>query len=475
MRDDLHRWQADGLSVALVGSGTQAFAEAFIEDFELEVPVLVDPDLVAFRAAGLRRGLQAIASPRLFSEARRAFRGGARQQSVQGDAWQLGGAFVFDVGGTPLFVHRAESAGDHADPRAIESALLDPEPHPAVDPDAAEASPWAPFARTTRPLLDLSPVGSFDRLGFARHAAAFDPRDLDVDLHGRRVLVTGANSGIGFASALALADLGADVTLLCRSETRGREALEQIVEATGNRRVELARLDVSDLDDVDRFAHEWGDQRVDVLIHNAGVLPDERVETPQGLELTWATHVAGPHRLTALLEPALGESDDARVVWVSSGGGLTRRLQTKDPQWERRSYDGVLAYAETKRAQIVLAEAWAERLAEAGGVSNAMHPGWADTPAVRTSLPRFHAVTSAILRTPEEGADTVIWLAASAAGRRRTGAFFLDREVARTHWIPSTVESRRERAAFLELCESCEAPPREEDPDLAAGSVAVGR
>ena len=97
----------------------------------------------------------------------------------------------------------------------------------------------------------------------------------------------------------------------------------------------------------------------DVLIHNAGVLPDERIETEDGLELSFATHVVGPFLLTGLLRPALEKSSDARVIWVSSGGMYTRRLNVRDPNWKKREYDGVLAYADTKRAQVVLADLWA--------------------------------------------------------------------------------------------------------------------
>jgi NAD(P)-dependent dehydrogenase (short-subunit alcohol dehydrogenase family) len=186
---------------------------------------------------------------------------------------------------------------------------------------------------------------------------------------------------------------------------------------------------------------------VDVLVHNAGVLPDERVETGDGLELTFATHVAGPFLLTRLLSTSLEKSPDGRVIWVSSGGMYTRRLNLEDPNWTRRDYDGVLAYAETKRAQVVLAELWAEELRQTGVVVNA------DTPSVKSSLPRFHRLTRNILRTPAEGADTVVWLAASARARRWTGRFFFDREARRTHLLPFTRESSKDRRALWKLCE----------------------
>jgi NAD(P)-dependent dehydrogenase (short-subunit alcohol dehydrogenase family) len=300
--------------------------------------------------------------------------------------------------------------------------------------------------------VDPLVVGSFDRAGYRIHSLTFDPADLDVDLSGRRYVVTGANSGIGFETAASLAERGANVVLACRSLERGRAALARIAERTGSRRLELERLDVSDLADVRRFAAQQADRTVDVLIHNAGVLPDRRDETADGLERCFATHVAGPFLLTRLLQPRLEASSDGRVIWVSSGGMYTRRLQIDDPQWVERDYDGVLAYAETKRAQVVLSELFSEALAGTSVVSNAMHPGWADTPAVRSSLPLFHRVTRWILREPAEGADTVVWLAASEAGGRHSGGFWFDRERRRTHWLPGTRESNAERRALWTLC-----------------------
>lgn len=457
MRDDIQRWQADGVRVVLVGNGTRAFAEAFREDFALDCPVLIDPELVAYRAAGLRRGAEALFSRRLISDALRARRSGAQQSGVQGDAWQLGGAFVFQQGGALLLAHRSESAGDHVDPRAIDEALVRNEP---LDEGAPPPSRLAPIAAATRSVLDVSPVGSFDRLGFARHALAFDPADLDVDLTGRRVVVTGANSGIGYATSLALADLGAEVTLLCRNPERAEDAVQKIREVTGSRRVTSMIVDLSDLADVERACSELSGDPIDVLVHNAGVLPDERIESKDGLELTFATHVAGPHLMTARLRETLEASDEGRVIWVSSGGMLTTKLQLDDPQWLDRDYDGVRAYAETKRAQVILAELWAEELAETPVVVNSMHPGWADTPAVASSLPRFHQVTEAILRTPEEGADTVVWLAASEAAASARGRFHFDRKAVRTHWLPTTRENQADRDALWRLCGGAAPDPR---------------
>jgi NAD(P)-dependent dehydrogenase (short-subunit alcohol dehydrogenase family) len=293
--------------------------------------------------------------------------------------------------------------------------------------------------------LDASVVLSFDRSGYRRHARRFDAKDLEVDLGGKRALVTGANSGIGMAAARGLARLGARVVLLCRDEARGREAKAELEQETGNRALEVVRLDVSDLRDVRRVAAAIEGEAVDILVHNAGVLPDRRVTTADGLELTLATNLVGPFLLTGLLRPALGRAG-GRVVHVSSGGMYTQRLEVdglfrggEDP------FDGVVQYARTKRALVVLNELLAERLSGSGVTFSAMHPGWADTPAVRTSLPRFHALTKGILRSPEEGADTVVWLAASAAASGRSGLFWFDRSPVATTPIPGTGESVEER------------------------------
>jgi NAD(P)-dependent dehydrogenase (short-subunit alcohol dehydrogenase family) len=323
-------------------------------------------------------------------------------------------------------------------------------------------------------LLDASILYSFDRSGYRRHARAFAPGDLDVSLAGRVCVVTGANSGIGFETSQALAARGATVWMLCRDRGRGESALERVRAASASPDVHLALLDVSDLEAVRRFARDLPASRIDVLIHNAGVLPDERKMTAEGHELTLATHVLGPWALTQALLTRLRASRDARVVFVSSGGMYTQRLTLDDRDWQRRPYDGVAAYAQTKRMQVVLAELLADELTESRITVSSMHPGWADTPAVRSSLPRFWKAMQGRLRTPAEGADTVIWLAASAAARGRCGLFWFDRQPRSAHLLPWTRESEAERLALLELCRSV-APPRPSVPRIRPTQVTTRR
>ena len=298
-------------------------------------------------------------------------------------------------------------------------------------------------------LLDATIVLSFDRSGFRRHAAGFRAEDLEVSLAGKTCLVTGGNSGIGKAAATQFAARGAGVFLLCRSRERGEAAAEEIRRATGNAAVRVEELDVSEKQSIRAFVRRFRPSRVDVLVNNAGVLPDRRVATGDGVEQTLATNLLGPYLLTELLLPKLEAAPDARVVSVASGGMYTQKLDVEalrsggpDP------FDGVVQYARTKRALVVLNELWAERHRKRGVTFFAMHPGWADTPGVQSSLPRFRAATKGVLRTPEEGADTVVWLAVAPSLSMRNGLFWFDREPVSTHYLPWTTESPEERQAL---------------------------
>jgi NAD(P)-dependent dehydrogenase (short-subunit alcohol dehydrogenase family) len=301
---------------------------------------------------------------------------------------------------------------------------------------------WRGLAAFTDPTIVLS----FDRRGFAIHRHAFRPGDLPADLRGRVVVVTGASSGLGLAAARALAELGAELILACRSRDKGEAAAAEVPRS----RLEL--VDLADLASVRALAARL--PRVDVLVHNAGLLPAARTLSPQGLELTVATHLAGPHLLTRLVAPRLTRG--ARILFVSSGGMYPRRLSVARLEALSAStgpYDGVNAYADTKRAQVVLAALWADRLRASGVDVHAMHPGWADTPAVHTSLPKFHQRMQRLLRTPDEGADTIVWLAACARLAGDSGHFWFDRRRARKHFVPWTIERAAERASLWAFCE----------------------
>ena len=284
---------------------------------------------------------------------------------------------------------------------------------------------------------------AFSAHGHRRRRRGFVAAELAVDLTGTHHVITGASSGLGLATARALAARGATVWLLCRDRARGEAARAEVAACGGDAR--LVVVDVGELAQVRRAVAAIDAPRIDALVHNAGALPHTRQVTGDGLEVDFAVHLAGPHLLTRALLPRL-RAARGRVVFVSSGGMYGTRLRVDDLQWRARPYDGVAAYAEVKRAQVVLAELWASR--EPAVAFHAMHPGWADTPGVATALPRFYRLTRRVLRTPAEGADTIVWLAAARPAPAPSGRFWFDRAPAPTHLVPNTADDPADRAAL---------------------------
>jgi NAD(P)-dependent dehydrogenase (short-subunit alcohol dehydrogenase family) len=324
-------------------------------------------------------------------------------------------------------------------------------------------SAMASLVRFVRPATDPLALFSFNRVGFELNRRGFRADDLPRDAGGRIALVTGANSGIGRATSVELARRGFDVWMLCRDPGRGAAARDAIARECGEDRVHLAVVDMSSLASIRRFVREFSPGRVDVLVHNAGVLPHARHVTDDGVELTFATNVLGPFALTGLLFERLCRSTDARVIFVASGGLYLQRLDLSmlsaaagggfGAARETR-FDGTRAYAHAKRAQVVLAHLLAERFSKELPITFAsMHPGWADTTAVRTSLPRFYSVMRHLLRSADEGADTVVWLAASDRAKGTGGAFWFDRRLAPEYPFPWTRESPDARRELYALCE----------------------
>jgi NAD(P)-dependent dehydrogenase (short-subunit alcohol dehydrogenase family) len=143
------------------------------------------------------------------------------------------------------------------------------------------------------------------------------------------------------------------------------------------------------------------------------------------------------------------------VINVSSGGLYSQSLPGEDVQSEQTGYSPKKLYARTKREQLVITEEWAERLRGRGIVVHAMHPGWADTKGIQESMPRFLALTRTIIRTSEQGADTIVWLGAAPEPLQSTGKFWSDRRVRPTHYlIGASADSDEDRRALVDACES---------------------
>jgi NAD(P)-dependent dehydrogenase (short-subunit alcohol dehydrogenase family) len=300
--------------------------------------------------------------------------------------------------------------------------------------------------------LEFPVVTSFTRIGYDARRRLAHWRPLDgYDLNGRTVLVTGATSGLGLAASEQFGRNGATVILLGRDRAKTEGVRDDLVARTRSDAFEVVVADMGDLEQVRAAAQQvqHAHPSLDVLVHNAGALTADRRVAPSGVEATVASQVVGPFLLTTLLLPQLRAARPGRVLTVSSGGMYAAPLTVGHLQMGA-DYKGSEQYARAKRAQVTLNEMWALRMPREEIVFHAMHPGWADTPGVRESLPTFRKVVGPLLRTPLQGVDTLVWLGADGGPPlQRNGRFWLDRHERSIHKLPSTRRSdtaaRRDR------------------------------
>ena len=302
-------------------------------------------------------------------------------------------------------------------------------------------------------VLDKLVVPGWSRIGSGvrRHWWPADPPRFD---HPVDVVVTGASSGLGAAAAKGLAELGARVHLVGRSRDRLAGSAGAIRSRVSDAELVVHECDVSDLHAVAGLVDTLIStvDAVHAVIHSAGVMPDQRTVTPQGHEAAFATHVLGPFLLTQGLRSGLRADGDGRVVFVTSGGAYSADL-SDDLESTTGEYKGIRAYARTKRMQIVLAEQLAGAYPDPQDpVVHSMHPGWATTPGVTDLLPGFAKITKPILRSPADGADTMVWLAAAPAAAESTGLLWQDRRPRGTHYLPWQNDDPRARQRLWDAC-----------------------
>jgi NAD(P)-dependent dehydrogenase (short-subunit alcohol dehydrogenase family) len=302
-------------------------------------------------------------------------------------------------------------------------------------------------------ILDRTVVGGYTNVGYRIRSRGWSPSDLQR-MGGKVVAITGASSGLGLAAAEGYARLGATVWVIGRDRERGERAGAEIAARSGNDDIHVGVCDLSRLASVRSFAGRFPSRasRLDVLVNNAGAMTETRELSADGIERTFATNVIGPFALTGRLIELLQASAPARIINVSSGGMYTQRIRVDDLQSANGRFDGAAVYARSKRAEVILTEMWAQRLAGSGVTVHAMHPGWADTPGIRSSLPGFYRVTRPLLRTPAEGADTIVWLGAAAEPALRSGLFWHDRRPRPVYLLPRTRETPAERASLWAQC-----------------------
>ncbi len=249
-----------------------------------------------------------------------------------------------------------------------------------------------------------------------------------ADMQGKTVLITGANQGIGKASAVALGKMGARLVLVCRNADKGRATIAEL-EGEGVRGAELITCDLGSQADVRRAAAEFkaGHERLDVLLNNAGLLVTSKRTTVDGIEETFAVNHLGPFLLTNLLLDVVKATPAARVVNVSSEAHRSGKMVWEDLAFETRSYRAFTAYCQSKLCNILFTRELARRLQGTGVTANCLHPGVVASGFGQT----YGGFMSVLIRiahpfmiTPEEGARTQVWLASSPDVEGVTGKYF---------------------------------------------------
>jgi len=287
--------------------------------------------------------------------------------------------------------------------------------------------------------------------GYYRHVKGYDKKFLvqkkaeivrgaegadGVDMGGKVVIVTGANSGIGKEIATYTAAKGAKLYLLCRSAERAEAARTEIMEKTSNDDIHILLADTSELAQVKKAVEEFQskEEKLDCLVCNAGALLNERKESSEGNEVVATSHlIGGSYLLSTLLMPQLKASgDESRVVTVTSGG----LYNTKFPLWPKfmslddNKYDGNMAYSYAKRGQLLMAERYTVEQPQISWLT--AHPGWTSTAAVAEAF-GDQAKYLEPMRTTWEGAEGITWLMSTPREHLISGALYLDRKPQTKH------------------------------------------
>lgn len=324
-------------------------------------------------------------------------------------------------------------------------------------------------------VMERTVVPSFTSLGPIIRRKLFDWRALDTyDLSNRTVVLTGGTSGIGEAAAELYAAMGATLVIVARNADKMQDTLKRIRQQSGNQDLHGVIGDLGVQSDVHRVADELrqGFPCIDVLAHNAGALFNERRRADNGTDLSVELMVASPFLLTGLLLPQLsahapqeGRSEGqtgslrrGRVLTMSSGGMYTEPLSVDRLEMSDENYQGAQQYARAKRAQVVLNELWAQRVSSDKVVFQALHPGWVDTPGISEALPGFSKLLRPLklLRSPEDGADTMLWLSADEAAIADSGHFWHDRAIRAIDMTSKTrqADTPEKRSRLWQWCET---------------------
>lgn len=294
--------------------------------------------------------------------------------------------------------------------------------------------------------LVLPAAATFTMAGYRR----MPTRGLTRFVDGQRIGITGATRGLGLAAAQMLARLGARLVLIGR-ESRDLDNARLAIEAfAGSTEIDCISADLSLLSECKRVIDQLSQspEPLHGWINNAGALPSSRKETAEGHEYALAINLLAPAKLSSGLAHKLSQNR-GRLINVLSGGLYLQGVRLDDLQYRERRYEGARAYAQAKRALMIYTRYSAQTHSRVAW--HAVHPGWADTPGVQSSLPRFRRALKPVLRTAHMGADTMTWLATHPAlGASRSGQLWFDRLSHPESVLPFTNMAARDERALVD-------------------------
>jgi NAD(P)-dependent dehydrogenase (short-subunit alcohol dehydrogenase family) len=251
-----------------------------------------------------------------------------------------------------------------------------------------------------------------------------------MSMEGKICMITGANSGIGKATAIGLAKMNATLVIVCRNKERGGPALREIIEKTGNNKVDLLLCDLSSLESVRNLVNEFKNkyQNLHVLINNAGVMLSKRVSSVDGFEMNFVVNHLAPFLLTNLLLDILKKSAPSRIINVASAAHKYGTIDFEDLQGEHKKHRFMGLYGDSKLALMLTSYEFSRRLEGTRVTLNMVHPGVVNTNlGVDRSKPK-KGIVRRFFKKPEKGAETSIYLASSPEVEGITGKYFINKK-----------------------------------------------
>ncbi|TKJ27542.1 MAG: short-chain dehydrogenase [Promethearchaeota archaeon Loki_b31] len=249
-------------------------------------------------------------------------------------------------------------------------------------------------------------------------------------MEGKICIITGANSGIGKATAIGLAMMNATIVMMCRSKERGEEVQKEIIELTGNKKVDLLLCDLSSQESIRKFVSEFKSkyQKLHILINNAGVMLSKRVISVDGFEMNFAVNYLASFLLTNLLLDVLKKSAPSRIINVSSAAHRMAKMDFDDLQSEKRKYRLFKIYGISKLALMLFSFELNRRLEGTSVTVNTVHPGVVNTNLGQDQSSFSKGFAKLFFKKPEKGAETSIYLASSQEVEGITGKYFAKKQ-----------------------------------------------